>query len=105
MTKPQSAAQARGMRHIEDAVFRVITTRGVDLRDHYFSWHICSSAIQHTDVQQLALHLRDGRILIHRFSIAEIEHASDGVTDRVTLRSVHSIAQTVSPLPKIPGPH
>jgi hypothetical protein len=100
MTKPQSAALGRGMRHIEEAVFRAITTRGVELKDHYFSWHNRSSAIRHTDVHQLALHLRDGRVLSHRFSIEELEHASNGVIDVDTLPGVHSIAQTASPPPK-----
>jgi hypothetical protein len=99
MAKSHSAAQANGMRNIEEAICRALKARGVDLSNHYFSWHVCSSVILHTDVEQLALHLRDGRILIHRFSIEEIEHASSGIVDLATLRRVHSIAETVSPLP------
>jgi hypothetical protein len=99
MAKPRSAAQANGMRNIEGAIVIALNARGVDLRDHSFSWSSTTSAIQHAEVQQLALHLRDGRIIIHRFSMEEIERAADGITDLAMLRSLQSIAQTISPGP------
>jgi hypothetical protein len=99
MAKPRSAAQANGMRNMEDAIFHALTARGVDLRDHSFCWSVESSAVQHTDVHQLALRLRDGRVIIHRFTIEEIDRAADGVIDLAMLRRVQSIAETVSPAP------
>jgi hypothetical protein len=97
MAKHRSAAQANGMRNIEGAIVIALNARGVDLRDHSFSWSSALSAIQNTEVQQLALHLRDGRIIIHRFSMDEIERASEGITDLAMLRRMQSIAQAVSP--------
>jgi hypothetical protein len=103
MAKTRIAARADGMRSIENAVFRAIISRGVDLKDHYFSWNRGSSPIMHADVQQLSLHLRDGRVLIQSFSTDEVERAGDGVTDVATLKRVHSIALTISPTIELPN--
>ena len=97
MAIPRSAAQANGMRNIEGAIVIALNARGVDLTNHFFCWSSVPSVIQHTEVQQLALHLCDGRIIVHRFSIEELDRASGGITDLAMLRRLQSIAQTVSP--------
>jgi hypothetical protein len=98
MVCPRVAAQTNGMRRIEDAVFRAITSRGVNLRDHFFSWKKGLSPIMHRAVCQLSLHLRDGRILFQNFSVEEVECAEVGVFDDATLQRVRSIAQTLNPM-------